>query len=80
MFAALVAATPYEPAVPTIRDPPAAARPDGLAVTDALVNEVMRRVVEQLSSRIARETGPGIVSEIAERLVREEIARTKSAR
>jgi CheY-like chemotaxis protein len=79
VFAALVSATPHEPAMPVMPDPPPSARKDGPAVTDDLINEVMRRVVEDLSNRVVRETGPDIVSEIAERLVREEIDRIKSA-
>ncbi len=79
VFAALVAATPHEPATPAMPEPPPSARKVGPAITDDLINEVMRRVVEGLSNRIVRETGPDIVSEIAERLVREEIDRIKSA-
>jgi hypothetical protein len=47
-------------------------------VTDDLVDQVSRRVLEQLSDRVVRETVSGIVTAIAERLVREEIDRLKS--
>jgi CheY-like chemotaxis protein len=62
-------------------DPDAARRLPGAqvapAVTDALVDEVTRRVVERLAPDAARAVVARIVSEIAERLVREEIARIR---
>jgi hypothetical protein len=76
VFAALVTATSSEPAMPKR---PLAAKKDAVAVTDDVINDVMRRVIAELSNRIVRETGPTLVSEIAERLVREEIGRIKSA-
>jgi len=48
-------------------------------VTDELIEQVTRRVLEQLSDRVVRETASEIVSAIAERLVREEIERIKAA-
>jgi CheY-like chemotaxis protein len=51
------------------------------AVTDELVERVSRRVLEQLSERsdeIIRQQVAEIVANVAERLVREEIARLKS--
>lgn len=44
----------------------------------ALADEVARRVLEQLTDRVVRETVTGIVASTAERLVREEIERIKS--
>lgn len=44
---------------------------------DALTNEVMRRVLEQMSDRVVRETVTEIVTSTAERLVREEIEQVK---
>ena len=45
---------------------------------DHLTNEVVRRVLDQLSDRVVRETVADIVSKVAERLVREEIERIKA--
>jgi CheY-like chemotaxis protein len=78
-FAALLAA---EQASPT---PPAAPRwpanlPAPAAITsDEVVAQVTRRVLEQLSDRVVRETVTDIVTGVAERLVLEEIERIKSA-
>jgi len=54
---------------------PAAANRD----EDALVDRIVRRVVEQLSDRAVRDLASEIVSRTAERLVREEIDRIKSS-
>jgi CheY-like chemotaxis protein len=48
-----------------------------LLVTDALVDEVTRRVLERLTPAAAHEVVASIVSDVAERLVREEIARIR---
>jgi hypothetical protein len=48
-------------------------------VTDELIDEVTRRVVQRLAPGAANDVVARIVSEVAERLVREEIARIKSA-
>jgi DNA-binding response OmpR family regulator len=45
---------------------------------DAVVERVVRRVVEQMSDRAVRELATELVSRTAERLVREEIERIKS--
>jgi hypothetical protein len=58
---------------------PAAPAPQ-LAVTDELVAEVTRRVLERLAPDTARRLVADIVSEVAERLVREEIERVRSGR
>ena len=47
--------------------------------TDGLVDEVTRRVVERLAPDAANELVAQIVSEVAERLIREEISRIKAA-
>ena len=52
--------------------------PEQPVITDALVDEVTRRVLERLASDTARDVVVQVVSEIAERLVREEIARIRS--
>ena len=49
------------------------------AVSDALVEEVTRRVAERLAPEAARPLVAQIVSEVAERLVREELERIRSA-
>jgi len=77
-FAALLAA---EQSVPVPSAAPAwpAARAEGSGVTDDLVEQVTRRVLERLSDRVVRETAAELVSAIAERLVREEIERIKAS-
>ncbi len=73
-FAAILAAEQSEAAVPASW--PAAPAPQ---VGDDLVEIVTRRVLERMSDQAVRETVGGIVSATAERLVREEIERIKSA-
>ena len=46
--------------------------------SDAVIERVTRRVLEQLSDAVVRETVTSIVQATAERLVREEIERIKS--
>ena len=63
---------------------PRPSRPHGAArsttaVTDELVDEVARRVIERLAPNTARELVRQVVSDVAERLIREEITRIKSA-
>ena len=74
-FAAILAA---EQAAP---DSAAAAWPAtvtvGAAVTEDLIEQVARRVLERLSDRIVRERASEIVSAVAERLVREEIEKLR---
>ena len=66
--------TPTQPAAPA-----ASAAPAEVVITDELVDRVARRVLEQLSDRVVRETVASMASEVAERLVREEIERIKAA-
>jgi CheY-like chemotaxis protein len=79
MFAALFAVEQGETVAPTPPFPVAAA---GVAapvtISDSLIDEVTRRVVERLAPGAANELVAQIVSEIAERLIREEIARIKA--
>jgi CheY-like chemotaxis protein len=80
-FAAILAAEQGEP-VPA--GPPAwpttsGAGSTGLAVPDDLVEQVSRRVLEQLSDRVVRDAVAETVSSIAERLVRDEIERIKAS-
>ena len=50
-----------------------------MAVTEEIVDEVTRRVVERLAPGVARDLVKQIVADVAERLIREEIARIKAA-
>jgi uncharacterized protein YcbX len=56
----------------------AADGPSPLTVTDALVDEVTRRVAERLGENAVRDLVSRHVVEVAERLVREEIERIKA--
>ncbi len=46
-------------------------------MTDEFIEAVTRRVLERLSDQVVRSTVGDIVSEVAERLVREEIEHIK---
>jgi CheY-like chemotaxis protein len=72
-----VQATATAPAPPP--PAPAAAPAPAPVITDEMVEQVARRVVEQLSDRIVREVVGEKVSAIAERLIREEIERIKAS-
>ncbi len=74
-FAALLALEQGEPGAKPVR---LTTRDNQPVITDALVDEVTRRVLERLASDTARDVVVEVVSEIAERLVREEIARIRS--
>jgi CheY-like chemotaxis protein len=50
-----------------------------MAISDELVDEVTRRVIERLAPNAARDLVKQVVSDVAERLIRDEIARIKSA-
>jgi hypothetical protein len=75
-FHALLAMEQGEPR-PAVRSPVAAAAPAG--ITDELVEEVTRRVLERLAPTAARDLVRQVVGEVAERLIREEISRIKAA-
>jgi CheY-like chemotaxis protein len=75
-FHALLAMEQGEPR-PAVRSQTSAASP--VAVTDELVDEVTRRVIERLAPGAARDLVRHVVAEVAERLIREEIARIKVA-
>lgn len=74
-FAALLALEEGDPGAKPVRLTTAAEEP---VITDALVDEVARRVLQRLAPDTARGIVVEVVSEIAERLVREEIARIRS--
>ena len=75
-FHALLAMEQGEPRPATRSQAPA---PSPAVVTDELVDEVARRVIERLAPNTTRELVKQIVAEVAERLIREEIARIKAA-
>jgi hypothetical protein len=79
MFAALFAAEQGEAVTPAAPYQASHAAPGPVTVTDGLVDEVTRRVVERLAPDAANELVAQIVSEVAERLIREEISRIKAA-
>lgn len=84
-FAAILAAEQHEP-VSALTDlwpaspaaPPAASANGGLALGDEAMEAITRRVLDRLSDQVVRETVADLVSDVAERLVREEIERIKS--
>jgi hypothetical protein len=78
MFAALFEVEQGQRVAPTPAFPAAAAAAP-VTVTDSLVDEVTRRVVERLAPGAANDLVARIVSEVAERLIREEIARIRAA-
>jgi CheY-like chemotaxis protein len=75
-FAALLAAEQGESSDAPVW--PAALTP-AAAVTDDLIEQVTRRVLERLSDRVMREAVAEKISAVAERLVREEIDRIKNS-
>ena len=79
MFAALFAAEQGEAVAPAAPSQASHQAPGPVTVTDGLVDEVTRRVVERLAPDAANELVAQIVSEVAERLIREEISRIKAA-
>jgi len=76
-FAALLAAEQGEPLPADAPVWPASS--PGPVDTDALVDEVTRRVLDRLSDQVVRDTVAGIVSKVAEQLVRDEIDKIKAA-
>jgi CheY-like chemotaxis protein len=77
-FAALLAAERSAPPPSTTPAWPAPG-PASVAVTDEVIEQVTRRVLDRLTDRVVRETVSEKISAVAERLVREEIDRIKSA-
>jgi CheY-like chemotaxis protein len=65
------------PAEPTVRDVPVSVAAEPV-VTDALVDEVTRRVVERLGTGAVRDLVADVVAEVSERLIREEITRIRN--
>ncbi len=79
-FAAILAAERGEPQPPDAPTWPAYApfsAPSAVS-TDELVEQVAHRVMDRMSDRVVRETVADSVSQVAERLVRDEIDRIKA--
>lgn len=74
-FAALLALEEGEPGARPVRLVTGSGE---LRATEALVQEVSRRVVERLASDTAREIVARVVSELAHRLITEEIERIRN--
>ena len=77
-FAALLAAEQGEPLSPSAGTWPASLLPAPV-VSDALIEDVVGRVLDRLSHTVVREAVADIASKIAERVIREEIERIKSS-
>jgi len=73
-FAALLALEDGEPGARPVRLVSGDGEP---RITEALVEELTRRILERLAPDAAREVVAQVVSEVAERLVREEIDRIR---
>jgi hypothetical protein len=78
-FAALLAAEQGEPLPGNAPGWPATATAPAPVVTDAIVEDITRRVLDRLSDQVVRETVADIVSKVAEQIVREEIERIKAS-
>ena len=59
--------------------PASFAPPAPVDVTDEVIDRIVQRVLDRMSDRVVRETVHETVADVAERLVREEIDRIKSA-
>ncbi len=75
-FAALLAAEQAAPEAAAARWP---GLPPAVDLTDTMIEEVVRRVLDRLTDRVVRDTTAQIVGPVAERLVREEIDRIKGS-
>ena len=79
-FAALLAAEHADPDTPSAVGIWPAAAPQAAVVTEDLIEDVTRRVLERLSDTVVfREAVAETTSKIADRLVRDEIARIKAS-
>jgi CheY-like chemotaxis protein len=77
-FAALLAAEQGQ-ATPAARPAWPAGPSSSIEIPDEVVERIVQRVLERMSERVVRDTVAGIVATVAERLVREEIEKLKSA-
>ncbi len=76
-FSALLAVEQGEPGALPVRLTTAPVAPQ---VTDQLIEEITRRVIERLAPDAVRQVVSEVVTEVAERLVRDEIQRLRSRR
>ena len=76
-FAALLAAEQGHPLPGGALWP--ATPPSPAVVSDATIEAIARRVLERLSDTVVRQAVSDVASQVAERLVREEIERIKAA-
>jgi hypothetical protein len=74
-FAAILALEAGEPGAQPVRLVTGDSEP---RITEALVEELTRRIIERLAPDAARAAVADVVSEVAERLVREEIERIRN--
>jgi CheY-like chemotaxis protein len=74
-FSALLAAEEGEPGTALVRL--TAAGPARLEVTDELIEEIAQRVIARLGPKAVEDVVSAVVSSVAERLVRDEIARIR---
>ena len=80
-FSALLALEDGQPGAKPVRlttddgHPPPAAEP---VITDAVIEDIVRRVVERLGPEAVRAVVVDVVSQISERLVKEEIERIRN--
>jgi CheY-like chemotaxis protein len=74
-FSALLVVEQGEPGATPVRLTTASEPP---AITDALVEELTRRVIQRLAPNVVRDLVAQVVSEVTERLVRDEIQRIRS--
>jgi len=73
-----VPATPAGPKMPAMPEPAVSTTvPASPAVTDAMVDEVTRRVLDRLAPGAVNQVVTQVVTRVAERLLREEIARLR---
>jgi CheY-like chemotaxis protein len=77
-FAALLAAERNDPLPAAAPAWPATAA-SAPAITDDLIEDVTRRVLDRLTDRVVRETVADVASALAERMVREEIEKIKES-
>jgi CheY-like chemotaxis protein len=79
-FAAILASERHEPVPEGAPEwPRSFAPPPAPEITDEVIEAVTRRVLDRMSDRVVHDTVSTIVADVAERLVREEIAKIKSA-
>ena len=77
-FAALLAAEQGDPMAAASGSWPASP-PPAASVSDAVIDDIVRRVLDRLSDTLVRQAVTDAASETAERLVREEIERIKAS-